>query len=136
MAKKIYKYELGVDGGVVTIKNCFSRIIKVMVQNGWPYIWMEIDEENYDESEINITAIGTGWDYDDDNAGVYVDSVIDRSGYVWHYFVDNPMFLSKQEKKQMEQYLSYQKAINNLFTGGYVENSSSGILVKEPNIIL
>lgn len=70
-----------------------------MTQNGWPCIWMEIDEENYDESEINITAIGTGWDYDDDNAGVYVDSVIDRSGYVWHYFVDNPMFLSKQEKK-------------------------------------
>ena len=59
MAKKIYKYELGVDGDVVTIKNCFSRIIKVMAQNGWPYIWMEIDEENYDESEINITAIGT-----------------------------------------------------------------------------
>lgn len=32
-----------------------------MIQNGWPYI----DEENYDESEINITAIGTN-----DDAGV------------------------------------------------------------------
>ena len=131
MAKKIYKYELGVDGGVVTIKNCFSRIIKIMMQNGWPHIWMEIDEENYDESEINITAIGTGWDYNDD-AGVYVDSVIDRSGYVWHYFVDNPVFMSKQEKELMEQY----KKINNFFTGGYVENGISGILTKEPTIDL
>lgn len=127
MAKKIYKYELGVDGDCIAIKNNFSRIIKVMAQNGWPYIWMEIDEENYDESEINITAIGTGWDYDD-NAGVYVDSVIDRSGYVWHYFVDNPVFLSKQEKELMEQY----KMMSNLFTGGYVENGSS----KEPTIFL
>lgn len=131
MAKKIYKYELGVDGDVITIKNCFSRIIKIMMQNGWPHIWMEIDEENYDESEINITAIGTGWDYDD-NAGVYVDSVIDRSGYVWHYFVDNPVFISKQEKELMEQY----KMMSNLFTGGYVENGSSGILTKEPTIFL
>lgn len=131
MAKKIYKYELGVDGDVVTIKNCFSRIIKVMMQNGRPCIWMEIDEENYDESEINITAIGTGWDYDK-NTGIYVDSVVDRSGYVWHYFVDNPMFLSKQEKELMEQY----KRMSNFFTGGYVEDSNSGILVKEPNIIL
>lgn len=127
MAKKIYKYGLGVDGDCIAIKNNFSRIIKVMAQNGWPYIWMEIDEENYDESEINITAIGTGWNYDD-NAGVYVDSVIDRSGYVWHYFVDNPVFMSKQEKELMEQY----KMMSNLFTGGYVENGSS----KEPTIFL
>ena len=98
MAKKIYKYELGINGEIITIRNHFSRIIKVMVQNGWPHIWMEIDEENYDESEINITSIGTGWDYNDDS-GIYVDSVIDGDGHVWHYFVDNPMFLSKQEKE-------------------------------------
>lgn len=100
---KIYKYELGINGDCVTIKNYFSRIIKIMAQNNWPYIWMEVDEENYDESEINITAIGTKGEYSDD-VGVYVDSVIDRSGYAWHYFVDNPVFLSKQEKKLMEQY--------------------------------
>lgn len=128
MAKKIYKYELGINGEIITIRNHFSRIIKVMVQNGWPYIWMEIDEENYDESEINITAIGTGWDYNDD-AGIYVDSVIDRSGYVWHYFVDNLVFLSKQEKEQI-------KMMNNLFTGGYVEDGNSGILLKEPSILV
>lgn len=125
---KIYKYELGVNGDCVALKNHFSRIIKIMMQNGWPHIWMEIDEENYDESEINITAIGTGWDYNDD-AGVYVDSVIDRSGYVWHYFVDNPVFMSKQEKELMEQY-------KRMFTGGYVENGDSGILTKEPTIDL
>ena len=135
MAKKIYKYALGIDGDCVAIKGHFSRIIKVMTQSGWPHIWMEIDEENYDESEINITAIGTGWDYNDD-AGIYIDSVIDRSGYVWHYFMDNPVFLSKQEKEQMEQYLKYQKTMNQLFTGGYVEDSNSGILMKEPVIDL
>lgn len=122
MAKKIYKYALGVDGEVVTIKNCFSRIIKVMTQNGWPHIWMEIDEENYDESEINITAIGTGWDYDDD-AGTYIDSVIDRNGYVWHYFVDNPVFLKKQEK----EYLEY---VNNLV------NVNSKILTEELDMMM
>ena len=128
MAKKIYKYELGINGEIVTIRNHFSRIIKVMVQNGWPYIWMEVDEENYDESEINIIAIGTGWDYNDD-AGVYVDSVINRDGHVWHYFVDNLVFLSKQEKEQI-------KMMNNLFTGGYVEDSNSEILIKEPSILV
>ena len=117
MAKKIYKYVLGFNSNAVTIKGHFSRIIKVMMQNGWPHIWREIDEENYDESEINITAVGTGWDYNDD-AGVYIDSVIDRSGYVWHYFVDNPMFLRKQEK----EYLEY---VNNLV------NVNSKILTEE-----
>ena len=78
--------------------------------------------------KVRLISPPLGRDYNDD-AGIYIDSVIDRSGHVWHYFMDNPVFLSKKEKE-------YQKVLNNFLTGGYVEDSSSGILIKEPSVML
>lgn len=60
--KKIYKYRLGVDGDVVTIIGKFSNVLTIQSQNGWPHIWMEIDD-NYPEVSLAIAAIGTGWNY-------------------------------------------------------------------------
>lgn len=57
MAKKILKYGIGVDGHTVVIKGYFSRVCKIMTQGGYPCIWMEVDEENYDEVEVEIRWI-------------------------------------------------------------------------------
>lgn len=128
--KKIYKYKLGIDGNEVTIKGQFSRIVKIMMQFNWPTIWMEVDDD-YDEVEVKISCIGTNWPYTPE-LGTYVDSVIDTEDYVWHYFTDTVVFLSKEEKEQMEQ---YQEMMGKLFNGGFADNGS-GILTKEPTIDL
>lgn len=104
-----------------------------MMQFNWPTIWMEVDDD-YDEVEVKISCIGTGWPYLPE-LGTYVDSVIDAEDYVWHYFTDTPVFLSKEEKEQMKQYMEYQEMMGKLFNGGF-EDNGSGILTKEPTIDL
>lgn len=85
-----------------------------MTQGGYPYIWMEVDEENYDEVEVEIRCVGTGWKFLSETSGQYVDSCIDGGGYVWHYYMDTPVFLSKEEKRQAEQYMRYMDMLNSL----------------------
>lgn len=112
MAKKIIKYGVGVDGHSVVIKGCFSRVCKIMTQDYFPRIWMEVDEENYDEVEVEIRCIGTGYGF---KGGEYIDSCIDGEGCVWHYYMDTPVFLSKEEKRQAEQYMRYQELIADMY---------------------
>ena len=126
MAKKILKYGVGVDGHTVVIKGCFSRVCKIMTQDYFPRIWMEVDEENYDEVEVEIRCVGTGWEF---KSGKYIDSCIDGEGYVWHYYMDTPVFLSKKEKEQAEQYMKYMDMLNSL-------GNSNSIFVDEPKIDL
>ena len=129
MAKKIFKYPIGIDGQIVTIKGCFSRVCKIMTQGGYPYIWMEVDEENYDEVEVEIRCVGTGWKFLSETSGQYIDSCIDGEGYVWHYYMDTPVFLSKKEKRQAEEYMKYVDIINSL-------GNSNSIFVDESKIDL
>ena len=102
MAKKILKYGIGVDGHSVILKGCFSRVCKIMTQDYFPRIWMEVDEENYDEVEVEIRCVGTGQKFLSETSGQYIDSCIDGEGYVWHYYMDTPVFLSKEEKDLVE----------------------------------
>lgn len=129
MAKKILKYGVGVDGHAVVIKGCFSRVCKIMTQDYFPRIWMEVDEENYDEVEVEIRCVGTGWEFSAKTPGQYIDSCIDGEGYVWHYYMDTPVFLSKEEKERAEQYMKYVDMINSL-------GNSNSIFANEPKIDL
>lgn len=83
--KKIYKYELPVDGGIITIKQYIIKILNIQEQNGIPMMWAIVDPDNENVEPVEIVAIGTGWELPtglDD----YLGTAQDEYGYVWHYF--------------------------------------------------
>ena len=85
---KIYKHRLGFDGGIITIKDKFKRFLTVQAQNGMPTCWYEVDD-NCDEIEVMVIAIGTGWDIPEEFSDwEYIGMAQDELGYVWHYYVN------------------------------------------------
>lgn len=83
--RKIYKYELPVDGGIITIKQSIIKILSIQEQNGIPVMWAIVDPDNEAVEPLEITAIGTGWELPtglDD----YLGTAQDEFGFVWHYF--------------------------------------------------
>ena len=83
--KKIYKYELGVNGDITTIKGPIEKMLTIQWQNGvGPVMWAIVDT-NKEEQEVNIVALGTGWDLPE-RTQEYIGTIQDDFGYVWHYF--------------------------------------------------
>ena len=101
--KKIYKYDLGEDGNVVSLRGNFSRILDIQTQGYNPRIWMEIDD-SYPEVEINIVAIGTGWEIPKEyEYWHYVKSTI-VGPFVWHYYVDKNEFFNEEMMKIIDKF--------------------------------
>ena len=85
--KRIFKYKLPRDGEVITITANVVKWLDIQKQNGWPMIWAVVDDAGY-ESEYEIVAWGTGWDFPDElNHCRYMGTAQDGAGYVWHYFM-------------------------------------------------
>lgn len=85
--KRIFKYKLPRDGGVVTITANVVKWLDIQEQNGQPIIWAVVDDEGY-ESEYEIVAWGTGWEFPDKLSHCrYMGTAQDGAGYVWHYFM-------------------------------------------------
>lgn len=99
--RKIYKYQLGVEGTVVTLKGHFKKFLNVKYQPGvGPVIWAEVDDD-YPEVERKIAAWGTGWPVSDQMRDwEYLGSEIDAAGYVWHYYGD-PFFNFPENNKEL-----------------------------------
>ena len=83
--RKIYKYELPVDGGIITIKQCIIKILSIQEQNGKPMMWAIVDPDNEVVEPLEITAIGTGWVLPT-GLDEYLGTAQDGYGFVWHYF--------------------------------------------------
>ena len=83
--RKIYKYELPVDGGIITIKQCIIKILSIQEQNGIPVMWAIVDPEDKMVEPLEITAIGTGWTLPT-GLDEYLGTAQDECGFVWHYF--------------------------------------------------
>ena len=83
--RKIYKYELPVDGGIITIKQCIIKILSIQEQNGKPMMWAIVDPDNEAVEPLEITAIGTGWALPT-GLDEYLGTAQDEYGFVWHYF--------------------------------------------------
>ena len=83
--RKIYKYELPVDGGIITIKQCIIKILSIQEQNGKPMMWAIVDPDNEVVEPLEITAIGTGWTLPT-GLDEYLGTAQDEYGFVWHYF--------------------------------------------------
>lgn len=85
--KRIFKYKLPRDGEIITITANVIKWLNVQEQDGWPMIWAVVDDAGY-ESEYEIVAWGTGWDFPDElNHCRYMGTAQDGAGYVWHYFM-------------------------------------------------
>lgn len=86
--KTIYKYDLPIDGGVITITDKVEKFLNVRLQNGVPRIWAIVDTDEKAKNPVNIMAIGTGWEASE-NLGEYLGTLEDDWGYIWHYFKIN-----------------------------------------------
>lgn len=85
--KRIFKYRLPRDGESITITANVVKWLDIQEQHGWPHIWAVVDDAGY-ESEYEIVAWGTGWDFPDElNHCRYMGTAQDWAGYVWHYFM-------------------------------------------------
>ena len=85
--KRIFKYKLPRDGEVITINANVVKWLDIKEQGGWPMIWAVVDDAGY-ESEYEIVAWGTGWDFPDELSHCrYMGTALDVAGYVWHYFM-------------------------------------------------
>ena len=85
--KKIFKYKLPRDGEIITITANVVKWLNIQKQDGWPMIWAVVDDAGC-ESEYEIVAWGTGWDFPDElNRCRYMGTAQDGAGYVWHYFM-------------------------------------------------
>ena len=85
--KRIFKYRLPRDGESITITANVVKWLDIQEQHGWPHIWAVVDDAGY-ESEYEIVAWGTGWDFPDElNRCQYMGTAQDGTGYVWHYFM-------------------------------------------------
>lgn len=85
MQKKIFKYELPVNGGIIKIPNAVVQFLEVQEQNGIPMIWAIVDLDIEDVEPIEIIAIGTGWEVPS-TVDKYLGTAQDEFGFVWHYF--------------------------------------------------
>ena len=84
--KRVYKYELPVDGGVITIYEKVIQWLEIHEQGRVPHIWAIVDDEAPAEFR-EIVAWGTGWPiFDEAGFDEYLGTCEDGLGYVWHYF--------------------------------------------------
>ena len=100
--RKIYKYELPVDGGIITIKQCIIKILNIQEQNGIPMMWAIVDTDNEVVEPLEIIAIGTGWELPTGLAD-YLGTAQDEYGFVWHYFSLKLKEFEKQSFIQMKE---------------------------------
>lgn len=100
--RKIHKYELPVDGGIITIKQCIIKILSIQEQNGKPMMWTIVDPDNEVVEPLEITAIGTGWVLPT-GLDEYLGTAQDGHGFVWHYFSLKLKELKKLEEQSFMQ---------------------------------
>lgn len=85
--KRIYKYYLTTNGVITKLKGKFERILDIQEQNGNICCWIEVNDE-LDEIEIELVALGTGWDFPTMEGFSYLRTV-QQGEYVWHYYMKN-----------------------------------------------
>lgn len=90
--KTIYKYKI--DSGV-EIDEPIEKILDIQIQNGFIVLWAIVSDRQ-PKSKILFKIFGTGWEVDD-FPGIYLKTVQDYEGYVWHIFAetDNPQILNQ-----------------------------------------
>ena len=83
---KIWKYPIP---GRCTEK--VKQILTVDIQYGKPVVWVVIDDNLEKETSLAFYTVGTGWEMtgeDEDifNKSIYMGTVKDEEGYIWHCY--------------------------------------------------
>lgn len=86
--RSIYKYQID-KIHVKEITLHLEQVLTVQLQYGIPCLWAIINEDK-PEKKIAVWTIGTGWDISQitERNLIYISTVQDREGYVWHYFYE------------------------------------------------
>ena len=104
-AKRILKYRLPINGDRKAITCGLGRWLAVQPQNGWPHVWVMVDD-NAPQIEYEIISVGTGWDLPIDfKESNYLGTAQDSGGFVWHYFVQLADKEKELEQLMMEAWL-------------------------------
>lgn len=119
---KIYKYLLSEEGKIDTYEGRFGNILCVKEQNDLPHMWVEVDEENFYDKQINILSLGTGWDMEVEKIfknwedWKYIGTAI-VDGLVWHYYAYEKILDTERNKelRQKKYNATMNSTINNLF---------------------
>ena len=85
--KAIYKHVLNENTTQLISTHENSEILAIKEQNGFICMWI-LTDLSAPKCEVMIKSYGTGWSIDPDANEVYIDTVIDADGYVWHYFTE------------------------------------------------
>ncbi len=83
---RILKYD--VPG---TCKGKIRQVLNVKLQYGKPKVWVMMDDTLEEERTLEFFTVGTGWalkgqDEEIMKQALYVGTVKDEEGYIWHVF--------------------------------------------------
>lgn len=82
----IYKYDLVKHSCRIEIHAC-AELLSLQLQNGKSVLWVKVDTDAPLTSRYFV-RYGTGWEIDSDKYTneVFVATVQDADGFVWHWF--------------------------------------------------
>lgn len=107
--KKIFKFELNAEGSTELI-NKFITFLDVQETKKGYVLWAIVDDAA-EEQRIVVDVYGTGFALLD-SPGMYLKTIQDKWGYVWHFFV-------RGKEKEREEFTA---VYSNYFTNSVVEN--------------
>lgn len=83
---RILKYPV-LGGSVTTITCRLRRLLDIQLQRGELVCWIETSDD-IPETTTKLLSIGTGWDIPSEtlNKAIYLKTVQDDYGYVWHFY--------------------------------------------------
>jgi hypothetical protein len=82
--KTIYKYKICLDSCSIQMYKG-AKVLTAELKEGAPYIWALVDtEESYEQRRFCV--YGTSWPIFEDENPVYITTLQQENGFVWHLF--------------------------------------------------
>lgn len=84
---RILKFPVSGNGEVTSITCQKQRMLDIQLQGNSLMCWIET-RDDLPEVTTELVALGTGWDIPSEmmSNAVYVKTVQDAFGYVWHFY--------------------------------------------------
>lgn len=84
---RILKFPVSGNGEVTSITCQKQRMLDIQLQGNTLMCWIET-RDGLPEVTTELVALGTGWDIPSEmmSNAVYVKTVQDAFGYVWHFY--------------------------------------------------
>lgn len=84
--KTIHKYKIEIVTEQVIELPWFHRILCIKLQNGTPYIWVEVDDDTH-KTKVKFHLFGTGHVMPDTSSMNYIGTILlDEDRLVYHLY--------------------------------------------------